>query len=110
MTFPESVSGLYNYVFFGDNVSHLQLIHECRVPDSYSVQIQYIDRKGFDLCICSTDQSNEVRGNTQMIVLDLNCSSCNIERHRRCNLTVLAESNTQSVTTTMAMNISTCIN
>ncbi|XP_064381783.1 uncharacterized protein LOC135330762 isoform X2 [Halichondria panicea] len=85
------------------------LIHECRAPDSYSIQIQYIDREGFDLCICSTDQTTEVCGNTQMIVLDLNCSSCNIERHRRCNLTVLAEINInpQNTPSAMTMNIST---
>ena len=44
-----------------------------------------------------------------MIVLDLNCSSCNIERHRRCNLTVLAEINInpQNTPSAMTMNIST---
>ncbi len=40
-----------------------------------------------------------------MIVLDLNCS-CNIERHRRYNLTLLAESNLRNKPPVMTMNIS----
>ncbi len=84
----------------------MQLIHECRVPDRYSVHIQYIDVEVADLCICSTDQSTEVSSNTPMIVLDLNCS-CIIERHRRCNLTLLlAESNLRNTPPVMTMNIS----
>ncbi len=89
---------------FGVGIFHLQLIHECRAPDKYSVQIQYIDREVADPCNCSTDQST---GNTQMIVLDLNCSSCNIEHHERCSLTLLAESNqrnTPSVMMTMIIS------
>ncbi|XP_064395205.1 uncharacterized protein LOC135342390 isoform X3 [Halichondria panicea] len=73
---------------------------ECRVPDIYSVHIKYIDREGLDLCFCSTDQSTEGSG---MIVLNLNCSSCSVERHRRCSL-IVKQQNTQSA---MTMNIST---
>ncbi|XP_064392910.1 uncharacterized protein LOC135340490 isoform X2 [Halichondria panicea] len=83
------------------------LVHECRVPDRYSVLLQYIDREVADPCICSTDSSTEVSGNKQMIVLDLNCSSCNIEHHRRCNLTLLAEINLQNIPPVMTMDIST---
>ncbi len=90
-------------------IIHLQLIHKCRVPDRYFVEIQYIDEEGAGMCICSTNESTEVRGNTQMIVLDLNCN-CNIERHRRCNLILLAESNTQVVITTMDISKCTCSN
>ena len=73
----------------------------------YSVEIQYIDREVADPpCICSTDQSTEDFGNTQMIVLNLNCSSCIIRRHRRCNLTLLAEIDLQNTSSVMTMDIS----